>query len=115
MALGVFSVTRARLELDWSSCAATLKINLSRDQEGCDGFGYTDEKFSMRRIHWREAQSSIFIFRGIFSTITSQIMIMTLGSPHSTAVLAARGGSYPTLGDVLARGQLSRVQQMFSQ
>ena len=38
------------LQLDWTSCAETHKINFPRDQEGYDGFEYTDEKLSTRRI-----------------------------------------------------------------
>ena len=41
-----------KVQLDWTSCADTHKINLPRDREGYDGFEYTDEKLSTRRIHW---------------------------------------------------------------
>ena len=46
-------------QLDWKSCADTHKINLPRDQEGYDGFEYTDEKLSTRRIQWCVDPSSI--------------------------------------------------------
>ena len=40
------------IQLDWATCAETQKINVSRDQEDYNGFKYTDEKLSTRRIHW---------------------------------------------------------------
>ena len=54
------------LQLDWPSETDTLKINLPRDREGYNGFEYTDEKLSMRRIHWCVNTNSIFIFWCIF-------------------------------------------------
>ena len=56
----------SRLPLDWPSETDTLKINLPRDREGYNGFEYTDEKLSTRRIHCCGVPSSVFIFRGIF-------------------------------------------------
>ena len=40
------------LQLDWTSCADTNKINLPQDEEGYDRFEYSDEKLSTRRIQW---------------------------------------------------------------
>ena len=59
-ALGRMSRSEEELQLDWSSCAATLKINSPRDQEGYDWFEYKDEKLLTRRIQRCTAPSSIF-------------------------------------------------------
>ena len=48
------------IQLDWTPCADTQRINLPRDQEGYDGFKYTNEKLSTRRIQWCVDPSSIF-------------------------------------------------------
>ena len=50
------------VQLDWTSCADTQKINLQWDQEGYGRFEYTDEKLSARRIHWWCAKNHIFFF-----------------------------------------------------
>ena len=42
--------TAQGLQLDWPSETDTLKNILPRDQEGYDGFEYTDKKLSTRRI-----------------------------------------------------------------
>ena len=42
------------------------KINLQRDQEGYDGFEYTDEKLSTRRIQWCGLKFYIFFFGELF-------------------------------------------------
>ena len=54
------------IQLDWPPETDTLEINLPRDQEGYDGFEYTKEKLSTRRIHWYRGSSSIFSFGGVF-------------------------------------------------
>ena len=48
------------IQLDWTSCADTHKINFLGDQEGYGGYEYTDEKLSTRRIQWCGDQSFIF-------------------------------------------------------
>ena len=45
-------VVSVRPELDWPSETDALNINVPRDREGYDGFEYTDEKLSTRRIQW---------------------------------------------------------------
>ena len=55
-----------QMQLDWPSETDTLKINLPQDREGYDGFEYTDEKLSARRIHWCGEPSSILVFGSIF-------------------------------------------------
>ena len=54
----VLARTSNSLQLDWTSCADTQKINLSRDQEGYNGFEYTDEKLSARHIQLCGAQKN---------------------------------------------------------
>ena len=50
------------LQLDWTSCADTHKNNLPQDQEDYDGYEYTDEKLSTRRIQWCGVQFYISTF-----------------------------------------------------
>ena len=50
------------LQLGWTFCAETHKINLPQDQEGYNGFEYTDEKLSTRRIHWCRIKFYIFYY-----------------------------------------------------
>ena len=57
--------TLKNIQLDWSSETDTLKTNLPRDQEGYDGFEYTDEILLTRRIQWCVDSRSTFIF-GVF-------------------------------------------------
>ena len=40
------------IQLDWTPCVDTYKINLPQDREGYDRFEYTEEQLLMRRIHW---------------------------------------------------------------
>ena len=49
------------IQLDWTSCADTHKINLPWDREGYGGFEYTNEKLSTSRIQWWCATNHIFI------------------------------------------------------
>ena len=50
-----------RVQLNWVSCADT-NIKLPWDREGDNGFEYTDEKLSTRRIQWCVAHFYIFCF-----------------------------------------------------
>ena len=50
------------LQLDEPPEMDTLKINLPRDREDYDGFEYTDEKLSTKRIQWCRDPSSILFF-----------------------------------------------------
>ena len=54
------------IQLDWTSCADTQEINLPRDREGYDGFLYTDEKLSTRRIQWCGLKYYIFFVGELF-------------------------------------------------
>ena len=58
--------TPKRVQLDLTSCADTQQINLRQDREGYDGFEYTDEKLSTRRIQIFGDPSSIFYFLRYF-------------------------------------------------
>ena len=54
------------LQLGWTCCAGTHKINLPWGREGYDAFEYTDEKLWTRHIHMCVDPNSIYIFGGIF-------------------------------------------------
>ena len=54
------------VQLDWPSETVTLKLNFPRDREGYGRFKTTNEKLSLRRIHWCGGPSFIFIFWQLF-------------------------------------------------
>ena len=82
---------RPRNEQSINLLPKILPHRIEGDQElhttGYNGFEYTNEKLSTRRIHWCGEPSSIFYVLRYFWGITSQIMIMEFGSPHSLMCL----------------------------
>ena len=63
------------------------KNNLPRDREGYDGFEYTDEKLSTRRIHWCGVIFYIFFFGELFlknrGKMTKKLLPRTVGCVSS--------------------------------